>query len=465
MGLTLFLSGCGDDASETTTPEANTTSAKIPIIFSNVVEAGEYVVRIIITGPSLEKITKDTNFVVAPGRNRFDEITVEDLPVGENRLVEVEILKDGTVLYGGSQRVTLLGDRANNLPAMTVNPVGHRLVAIFEMATSNTNSLDNGYVQVDASGVYDSHYGISEVKWDWGDGEQAAYQKERIASHTYTYPGEYIIALTVQNSATTPAAATLKKAVTVTAKPEIISQKDEARMILIPAGEFAMGDHFAVGADIDTPVHTVSLDTFYIDVTEVTNAMYQKFTDATGYRKPDYWNDPRLNGPNHPVVGVSWHDAAAYAQWAEKRLPTEAEWEYAARGGLEGRRYPWGDALTRNEANYHGISGRDRWKQTAPVGSFPPNGYRLYDVGGNVWEWCMDRYTPDFYARSPKDNPVSGRLIRFANDFLTVRTPRVLRGGSWLDPPERLHVANRFGNNPANANMNIGFRCVVRFNP
>ena len=135
------------------------------------------------------------------------------------------------------------------------------------------------------------------------------------------------------------------------------TEEDDVGMVLIPAGEFEMGDHFNEGLADELPVHTVSLDDFYMDVNEVTNAQYKKFVEATGHREPkgygfvdgevkdgfEPWKSPYFNGDNQPVVCVSWHDAMAYAQWAGKRLPTEAEWEKAAHGGLKGKRYPWGD--------------------------------------------------------------------------------------------------------------------------
>ena len=236
---------------------------------------------------------------------------------------------------------------------------------------------------------------------------------------------------------------------------EIISEKDGARMRLIPAGEFEMGSND--GNDNEKPVHTVYLDAFYIDIYEVTNAQYKKFMDATGQSAPRwFWNNSNFNKPNQPVVGVSWHEAMAYCQWAKKRLPTEAEWEFAARGGLSGKRYPWGDEIDESTANYGKNVGR-----TTPVGKYPANGYGLYDMAGNVLEWCIDEYDGDFYANSESRNPVAGglkvsdRTIQYINSI-----SRVLRGGSWnYDDYNR--VAFRYSFYPeVKVEIYFGFRGV-----
>jgi iron(II)-dependent oxidoreductase len=217
-------------------------------------------------------------------------------------------------------------------------------------------------------------------------------------------------------------------------------------MVLIPTGDFQMGSN---DYDSEKPIHTVYLDAFYIDIYEVTNAQYKKFMDATKYKEPSYWNDSKFNASNHPVVGVSWNDAVAYAKWAGKRLPTEAEWEKSARGGLVGKKYPWGDTLTHDDANYSGTGGKDKWENTSPVGSFAPNRYGLYDMAGNVWEWCADWYDSKYYASSPKSNPKGPGSGKSA----------VLRGGSWDDYADLdLRVAARFF--PSGDLSLVGFRCV-----
>jgi len=176
--------------------------------------------------------------------------------------------------------------------------------------------------------------------------------------------------------------------------------------------------------------------------------MYKKFTDATGHREPPFWHTPILpeNEPTHPVVGVAWHDAMAYAKWAGGRLPTESEWEYAARGGLSDKRYPWGNRMNHDDANYEGIGGKDEWRFTAPVRSFAANGYGLYDMAGSVWEWCLDEDDRDFYAKSSRNNPVAGGTIELiVENFVGVSIDRVARGGSWTDGASSMRVAGRKG--------------------
>jgi len=186
---------------------------------------------------------------------------------------------------------------------------------------------------------------------------------------------------------------------------------------MIPAGSFKMGDH--QGGMSNAPIHTVKLDAFYMDVHEVTVGQFKKFLKETGYSY-NQWNDVAIYSPadNYPMVSVSWNDATAYAKWAEKRLPTEAEWEYAARGGLIGKLHPLGDEISHDDANYVGTGGKDKWDgQAAPVSSFEANGYGLFDTAGNVWEWCADWYGEEYYSKSPAKNPLgpstgSRRVLR-----------------------------------------------------
>ena len=250
-----------------------------------------------------------------------------------------------------------------------------------------------------------------------------------------------------------------------------------AGMVLIPGGEFQMGSYDSEAQDDEKPVHTVYVDAFYMDKYEVTNAQYKVFVDANpqwqkvrlsrayhdgDYLKPWSGNSYPSGKGSHPVVYVSWYAAMAYAQWAGKRLPTEAEWEKAARGGLVRQNYPWGNGIGSTRANFGYNVGK-----TTPVGSYAANGYGLYDMAGNVWEWCLDAYDADFYARSPFWNPIAGdaSAYQIVNEFRRVKTSRVLRGGSWGVSVSGLRVADRSWNTPTNANDYYGFRCARDVKP
>ena len=263
---------------------------------------------------------------------------------------------------------------------------------------------------------------------------------------------------------------------TVRLWPNPIDTKPKAEelppMVLIPAGEFQMGSVAPEAANDEKPVHTVYVDAFYMDQYEVTNLEYQKFILANprwskegiarwlndGYYL-NHWNgnDYPDGKANHPVVHVSWYAAMAYAQWAGKRLPTEAEWEYAAQGGLVGKRYPWGDDIDSGKANYDENVG-----DTTETGTYPPNGYGLYDMAGNVWEWCLDEYEENFYAESPRENPLSSAYSMdwIINNFTKVKILPMMRGGSWYPPSAALRVTGRLWNSPSNTNNSTGFRCA-----
>ena len=226
-------------------------------------------------------------------------------------------------------------------------------------------------------------------------------------------------------------------------------------MVLIPAGEFQMGSND--GEYDEKPVHTVYVDAFYMDKYEVTVGQYKQFVQATGHRALPDWVSDYSPTDRHPVIRMSWHDAMAYAAWAGKRLPTEAEWEKAARGGLAGQKYPWGNAIDPGKAHYN--NGRSSYGETTPVGRYAPNGYGLYDMAGNAEEWCLDEYDKGFYDRSPPANPVAGGTITsIMHSFTNVKNGRVLRGASWLHNPERLRVAYRSG--ASSRDLPYGFRCV-----
>ncbi len=221
--------------------------------------------------------------------------------------------------------------------------------------------------------------------------------------------------------------------------------------VRIPAGTFEMG---CVPADVECaanekPRHAVTIGKpFLMMVRPVTVAQYRRFAQST--RRAAALAPAFPQGDDHPVVGVVWDDAVAYCSWAGGRLPTEAEWEYAARGGKDGLKYPWGDSITHDDANFKGTGGRDQWKYTSPVGSFAANGFGLFDMAGNVWEWCADRYAETYDARSPSvdpQGPVSG-------------SSRVLRGGSWDFDPKSLRASFRGWILPWGGCDSGGFRCV-----
>ena len=311
-----------------------------------------------------------------------------------------------------------------------------------------------------------------------------------------------------------------------------------AGMVWVPGGEFSMGcddprGSLCGGPDAmpdARPIHRVYVDGFWMDKTEVTNAQFARFVEATGYvtiaekppRAEDFPQAPAKNlvagsvvfaptdepvpldvhyrwwtyikgtnwrhplGPESsivgketvPVVHVAYEDAVAYARWAGKRMPTEAEWEFAARGGLSDELYPWGNELKpdgRWMANiYQGRfpvkdrdTGKDGFIGIAPVAQFPPNGYGLYDMGGNVWEWCSDWYRPDYYARLAENFDVA-RNPQGPEWSLDVDEPdqpkRVHRGGSFLCTDQyctRYMVGSRGKGEVSTGSNHLGFRCVM----
>jgi formylglycine-generating enzyme len=293
-------------------------------------------------------------------------------------------------------------------------------------------------------------------------------------------------------------------------------------MIWIPGGTFQMGSSSAEFKGEAEPIHAVAVPGFWMDATEVTNEQFAEFVKATGYvtvaekvpdaaqfpdvpkdklkpfsavftpptsdtpaRRMDDWWKPvygadwkHPDGPGssitgkekYPVVHISWVDAQAYATWAGKRLPTEAEWEFAARGGLDGKTFAWGD-----EFKPGGKSMANTWQGTfpnqnltedghrtaAPVGSYPPNGYGLYDMAGNVWEWCSDWYSRDYFKNSPKDNPKGPESSLDPMDPKSKR--KVQKGGSFLCAENycaRYQVGARHSGEMESAADHIGFRCV-----
>ena len=259
-------------------------------------------------------------------------------------------------------------------------------------------------------------------------------------------------------------------------------------MVLIPAGTFEMGSEDEEARDDEQPVHTVHLDAFYMDVYEVTNAQFKEFLDANPQWQKDRIEDRFHRGiylslwsgnaypagkADYPVRHVSWYAAMAYAEWAGKRLPTEAEWEYAARGGLAGKKYPWGDTITDADANYAEFD--ENWVRTGvgdttPVGQYAANGYGLYDMAGNVSEWCLDAYDADFYAASDNSrNPIAGgeTVQGLLDTFTTIPTDtlRMVRGGSYYFAAQFSRVAFRGSDPPTAASSLGGFRCARAVTP
>ncbi|MYL60011.1 SUMF1/EgtB/PvdO family nonheme iron enzyme [Virgibacillus halodenitrificans] len=276
--------------------------------------------------------------------------------------------------------------------------------------------------------------------------------------------------------------------------------KFKEKMVYLSGGEFLMGteDRDGFSADNEGPIRKVNVKPFYIDKTSVSNREFKQFIDETGYmtdaekygwsfvfykflseeqqrkfQQPQgtpwwfavekaYWYQPEGEGSgvedrmDHPVIHVSWNDAKAFCDWAGKRLPTEKEWEFAARGGLEQKKYVWGDELHPNGEHYCNIwqgdfprtnTEADGYLGTAPVESFPPNGYGLYNMAGNVWEWCSNWFDKSLNL-SPKVDP---------------QAPKAMRGGSYLchySYCNRYRVAARSSNTMDSSTGNLGFRCV-----
>jgi iron(II)-dependent oxidoreductase len=229
-------------------------------------------------------------------------------------------------------------------------------------------------------------------------------------------------------------------------EPEMAGEM-QAELVLIPGGEFLMGKEDEGDC---SPAHKVVVDSFYMDEYEVTNARYFDFCQETERQPPEFWGMKEFHSgpdfPDHPVVGISWSDAKAYAEWAGKRLPTEAEWEYAARGGLVEEDYPTGDKLDSTQANYKlaNLGG------TVAVGSYPPNARGLYDMAGNVFEWTADFYDADYYETSPRENPKGPEKGKL----------KVIRGGSWHSGPYCNRVYYRNGLPAQWVDFAVGFRCA-----
>jgi len=293
-----------------------------------------------------------------------------------------------------------------------------------------------------------------------------------MVKHTVTAIGLGLLFGGLLVQAQSPAPQTAPKPATQAA-----AKDDGSGMVLVPAGEFWMGrTHMFLFDELnwtalarldDQPARPVDVDAFYLDKYELTNSEYAKFIQATGHRKPWYWKDGKVNPGQEkwPVYDVSWDDAVAYCAWAGKRLPTEAEWEKADRGGLDRKLYSWGDELDpevsagegkppakKKMAHIEGTEG------PMNVGSFPPNGYGLYDMTGNVWEWASDWYSRDYYAWGPSKNPKGPDTGEY----------RVMRGGGWSNNEEpfrngqRSLIGAHYRNYapPSQISDAVGFRCA-----
>jgi formylglycine-generating enzyme required for sulfatase activity len=232
-------------------------------------------------------------------------------------------------------------------------------------------------------------------------------------------------------------------------------------MVFIPGGEFLRGrSHPLPDDDVkwrptllkdDRPAKMIYVDPFDLDAHEVTNEAYLRFLEATGRERPFHWIGGKITTgeEQHPVVNVNWHEATAYCESLGKRLPTEAEWERAARGMAEGAKFPWGEEEPKKgeHAHFNVLDG------TRPVCQFPKNGFGLCDMAGNVWEWCFDRYDRMYYEKPPEKNPRGPEEGMY----------RMLRGGSWADAAKYLTSAYRSYARPRERSPNIGFRCAESF--
>ena len=243
--------------------------------------------------------------------------------------------------------------------------------------------------------------------------------------------------------------------------PLLVSDEVDVPIRLVPAVVFEMGS--SSGGEDEAPLHTAQLDDFYIDQYEVTNADYaecvaqgacQPPTSNASELRKTYYGNPTYS--DYPVLNVTWDQAQSYCGWRNGRLPSEAEWELAARGGLESEPYPWGDAVPvcepglENGARFDDNAVCDS-ADTEAVGTYSPNGYGLYDMAGNLWEWVADWYAEDYYAASPERDPGGPQ----DGDL------RVIRGGSWSDSDvEALRVASRDAKDPDQGYPTVGFRCV-----
>jgi len=306
----------------------------------------------------------------------------------------------------------------------------------------------------DASKSFSRSGTVLSFRWDWdSDGVwDTKLTNENIATHIYESLGYKKARLEVKD----------ENGLSQSTEREVYVTVASREMILIPAGEFLMGSPEGVGNDDEHPQHKVYLDSFYIGKYEVTNEQYAEFLNAIGknedsngnllfnklitaielkndmYKAIKRWED-------HPVVGVSWYGCKAYAEWSGGRLPTEAEWEKAARGN-DGRKWPWGDLWVVGYCNSWETGIRDN----TAVGSYPrgESSYGMQDMAGNVFEWINDWYQADYYTISPYKNPKGPDSGGF----------RLMKSGSWVESAQGVRISFRLGQFPSNTDTDSGFR-------
>ncbi|MFH2056687.1 MAG: SUMF1/EgtB/PvdO family nonheme iron enzyme [bacterium] len=226
---------------------------------------------------------------------------------------------------------------------------------------------------------------------------------------------------------------------------EKIEPQNPTEMVLIPGGEFYYGYR---AKDENESKYEVRVDSFFLDLHEVTNSQYFEFCEATKHELPEFWGMDEFHCgpdfPDYPVVGVSWWDAQDYAEWAGTRLPTDAEWEYAARGGHLDFKFPWGNEADSTRMNF-GSEG------STPAQSYPPNDYGLYEMTGNVWEWVADYYAEEYRDSTMQVNPTGPEDGRY----------KTIRGGSWHSGPGCVNVVHRNGLSSSWVDFAVGFRCAL----
>jgi len=377
---------------------------------------------------------------------------------------------------GGNKAVKLEAkDAAGNTNSTTKQIyVNTRPVASFNVTPKTGDITDTFTFDASACSDYEDNASTLQIRWDWdGDGSyDTNYSTTKTVTHQYSDYGTKNVILQVKDSS----------GLTDTTRQQVEIIDPYKDMIYVAAGSFQMGSNS--GSSDEQPVHTVYLESFYIDKYEVTNAKYAAYLKAALTAGQIQANSSTVtkNGDelldlddshcqisyssgiftvesgkdNYPVVEVTWLGAKAYAEFYGKRLPTEAEWEYAARGGTLSQGYTYsgsnnvGDVAWYWENSTNPANPLYDGKGTHTVGTKQANELGIYDMSGNVWEWCNDWYNSGYYSSSPTNNPTGP----------TTGSSRVLRGGSWTDDADNVRSANRTNSNPHHGDIDIGFRCV-----